>query len=263
MTGRRLEGFIPPPDLFVARADYADVARTLFEVLIEASGLRPGERVLDVGCGTGRLAAPLLDHLGPDGSYEGFDRDAKRIAWCIEHIAPLHPGFRFQTVEVFNSPRQKGALPASELTFPYPDAEFDLVFLFSVFTHMLPDGVERYMSEIARVLKPAGRTVITWFLLNEDSIRALEEQHDQRRNSASNAHQARFSHDLGVCRVADRARPEAVVAFDQEFVLETYERNGLEIQRPIRYGSWTGREGTLLNQDVVVARPRSADPQRQ
>jgi SAM-dependent methyltransferase len=254
MTPRSLEDFVPPPDLFVAREDYAAVAQTLFDVLVEVSGLRPGERVLDVGCGTGRLAAPLLDHLGPEGSYEGFDRDAARIEWCNEHIAPLHPAFRFQAVDVFNSRRQKGTLAAGELTFPYPDADFDLVFLFSVFTHMLPEGVERYLAEIARVLKPGGSAVITWFLLNGESERLLEEQLDERTNAASNAHKSRFSHDLGVCRVANRGRPEAVVAYKEPFVLKTYARNGLEIVHPIRYGSWIGRKNTLMNQDVVLAR---------
>ena len=253
MAQRRLEDFVPPPELFAARNDYADVARNLFDLLVEVSGLAPGERVLDVGCGTGRLAAPLLDHLGPDGSYEGFDRDASRIDWCNEHIAPLHSNFKFQTVSVFNSSRQKGDLPAGELRFPYPDADFDLVFLFSVFTHMLPKGVERYLAEIRRVLRPGGRNVITWFLLNDESRQALDEQHDERSDRASNAHKSRFSHDLGVCRVADRARPEAVVAFDERFVLDTYAKNGLEVDHPIHYGSWIGREDTLLNQDVVLA----------
>jgi len=254
MAQRRLEDFVPPPELFAARNDYAEVARNLFNVLVEVSGLEPDERVLDVGCGTGRLAAPLLDHLGPDGSYEGFDRDASRIDWCNEHIAPLHPRFGFQTVSVFNSSRQKGDLPAGELTFPYPDADFDLVFLFSVFTHMLPEGVERYLAEIHRVLRPGGRALITWFLLNDESRRALAEQHDQRSDRANNAHESRLSHDLGVYRVANRARPEAVVAYDEPFVLDAYGRNGLEVEQPIHYGSWIGREGTVMNQDVVLAR---------
>jgi SAM-dependent methyltransferase len=257
MSARRLEDFVPPQELFSARKNYAEVAQQLFDALVEVSTVRAGERVLDVGCGAGRVAAPLVDHLGPDGSYEGFDRNAGRIAFCNERIAPLHPGFRFQAVDVFNSERQKGNNPerqrASEFTFPYPNEDFDLVFLFSVFTHMLPDGVERYMSEIARVLKPGGRTLITWFLLNDESLRMLEEQRDTRRNSASNAHESALSHDLGVCRVSDRSRPEAVVAYQEPFVLDTYAKNGLEVKHPIRYGSWIGREGTLINQDVVLA----------
>jgi SAM-dependent methyltransferase len=256
MSTPRLEDFVPPPELFAAREDYAAVAQTLFDALVETSDLQPGERVLDVGCGTGRVAAPLVSHLGPSGSYEGFDRDAGRIAFCNERIAPLHPRFRFQAVDVFNSERQKGTQRAGDFAFPYADDDFDVVFLFSVFTHMLPDGVERYLSEIARVTKPSGRTVITWLLLNDESLRLLDEQRDRRRNLASNAHESALSHDLGVCRVGDRSRPEAVVAYKEPFVLEAYAGNGLEVEHPIRYGSWIGREGTLLNQDLVVARKR-------
>jgi SAM-dependent methyltransferase len=256
MSAIRLEDFIPPQDIFVAREDYAAVARRLFDALVEVGGVRAGERVLDVGCGTGRVAVPLVEHLGPEGSYEGFDRDPTRIAWCNAEIAPLHPRFRFQVVEAFNSPRQKGSVPAGEVTFPYEDAEFDLVFLFSVFTHMLPDGVERYLSEIGRVLKPGGRALITWFLLNEESLRLLDEQRDTRRNNASNAQESRLIHDMGVYRVANRAAPEAVVAYEESFARERYARSGLAVEEPIRYGSWIGREGTLLNQDVVLARRR-------
>jgi SAM-dependent methyltransferase len=256
MSTQRLDDFVPPPELFATRDDYAAVARRLFEALLATSDLRPDERVLDVGCGTGRVAAPLASHLGPEGSYEGFDRDAGRIAFCNERIAPLHPRFRFQAIDVFNSERQKGAQRAGDFAFPYPDGDFDVVFLFSVFTHMLPDGVERYLSEIARVTKPGGRTVITWLLLNDESLRMLDEQRDRRRNQASNAHESALSHDLGVCRVGNRSRPEAVVAYKEPFVLETYGSSGLDVEQPIRYGSWIGREGTLLNQDLVVARKR-------
>jgi SAM-dependent methyltransferase len=253
-TTRRLEDFVPPQELFRARANYATVARNLFEVLLEAGDVREGERVLDVGCGTGRLAVPLVDHLGPAGSYEGFDNNTARIDWCNERIAPLHPNFRFRAVAVYNNRIRPDSIPAEELTFPYTDEDFDLVFLFSVFTHMLPGGVERYLSEIARVLKPGGRTVITWCLLNDESRRALAEQSGERREPATNAQEARFSHDLGVYSVADPDHPEFAVAFDEEFALKSYAKNGLEIQPPIRYGSWIGRENTLMNQDVVVAK---------
>ena len=250
----QLEEFVPPQELFRARANYAEVARNLFGVLLEAGGVREGERVLDVGCGTGRLAVPLVDHLGPTGSYEGFDNNAARIDWCNERIAPLHPNFHFRAIGVYNSRSRPGEVPAEEFTFPYPDEDFDLVFLFSVFTHMLPGGVERYLSEIARVLKPHGRTVITWCLLNDESRHALVEQRDQRREPATNAQEARFSRDLGVYRVADPRHPEFAVAFDEEFALRCYEQSGLEVEEPIRYGSWIGRENTLMNQDVVIAR---------
>ena len=41
--------------------------------LRELAGLRPGDRVFDVGCGVGRTAIPLTSYLSSDGAYEGFD----------------------------------------------------------------------------------------------------------------------------------------------------------------------------------------------
>ena len=253
-----LEDYVPPQELFPARANYAEVARKTFGMLLDLTDLQPQERVLDVGCGTGRVAAPLTAHLDERGSYEGFDNSAERIEWCNERIAPLHPSFRFQAVDVFSSVyHRKGAIKPEEFTFPYDDGEFDVVLLFSVFTHIRGAGVARYLQEIGRVLKPGGRSVITWFLLNEESERALAEQSDTRKDPASNAHVAAFTHDLGHYRVSSLSAPEGVVAFDEPWAMEQYAASGLEVQPPIHYGDWTGnREGTLINQDVVVAHRR-------
>ena len=124
--------------------------------------MTPSDRVLDVGCGAGRLAGPLTGYLDPSGSYEGFDSSAERIEWCNENIAPHHPGFRFPSRDVHNGqynpePRRRRASTPSR----YGDGEFDVVVLTSVFTHMLPDDVAHYLDEIARVLKPGGRALIT------------------------------------------------------------------------------------------------------
>src|SRR5687768_14342625 len=77
---------VPPQELFTARDDYLAVARRMFDLLVDLGSLAPDHRVLDVGCGAGRLATPIARFLGPDGSYEGFDNSAERIAWCEENI---------------------------------------------------------------------------------------------------------------------------------------------------------------------------------
>jgi len=62
-----------------------------------------------------------------------------------------------------------GQINPKKFVFPYADSSFDLVFLTSVFTHMLPEDVKRYMEEISRVLKSGGRSVVTYFLVNPPS----------------------------------------------------------------------------------------------
>ena len=73
-----------------------------------------------------------------------------------------------------------------------------MVFLASVFTHMLPDGVANYITEISRVLKPGGRCVATFFLLNPRPVAA-----DRRRPERLD-----FTYPFGFYRVIDPHNPE-------------------------------------------------------
>jgi SAM-dependent methyltransferase len=245
---------VPPQELFRHRDDYLAVARRMFDVLVDVTGLTPTDRVLDVGCGAGRLATPLARFLGPEGSYEGFDNNADRIAWCNEHVGGLHPNMRFSLADVYNGQYNRTAtLQPRDFTFPYGDREFDVVVLMSVFTHMLPEDIEHYTREIARVMKPGGRAMITWFILNEESERLIDAQRDRRRDPAGNAQDAALGHDFGHYRTTDPKTPEYVIAYREDWVRKTYRDSGLEIAEPVYYGGWSGRPDTRLNQDVVVA----------
>ena len=73
----------------------------------------------------------------------------------------------------------------SEYRLPFPDGDFGVVFLCSVFTHMLPDGVANYIREISRVLKRGGRCVSSFFLLNQRVIITYQGGWQQPRIRAS------------------------------------------------------------------------------
>ena len=139
------------------------------------------------------------------------------------------------------SPR--GSVPPSEFRFPYGDGSFDFVFLTSVFTHMLPAAVDRYLSEIARVSAGGARSLVTWFLLDAEA----------ERRTRDGTSPTRFEHDLGGCRVVDPKVPESAVAYRETDVRERYARAGLEIVEPIRFGGWSGRADGVSSQDIVVA----------
>jgi len=99
------------------------------------------------------------------------------LEWCQHHITPRFPQFRFQSVDAFACAHHnpEGKLKATECTFPYPANTFDVALASSVFTHMLPDGVENYVAETARVLKRSSRFLVSHLLLNGDALRAIEE----------------------------------------------------------------------------------------
>lgn len=235
----------PEKDIFPGNAsNFEKAGREFLGHFKDLCGLQPGDRVLDVGCGIGRMAIPLTGYLSREGSYEGFDVVARGVRWCQENVTPRYPNFRFQLADVHNERYNRGGgYEAREYEFPYEDESFDFVFLASVFTHMPPEEVDHYLSEISRVLKPGGRCLISYFLLNEESLRLIEEGRSGRD----------FKPSTGIYRVIDPENPEHAVGYDEEYVLGLHEKHGLKPVRPPGYGAWCGRKEFLSYQDIVVA----------
>ncbi len=211
-------------------------------LLVGRAHLAPTDDVLDIGCAAGQKAR-VLTRILTTGSYEGLDVVAEAIEWCREHYR-AHPRFRFQTAEVYSSHyNPTGRYQDTEYRFPYADAAFDVVFLSSVFTHMLPPGVARYLSEIARVLRPGGRCLSTFFLLNEQ----------QRRQPPLTSTTIQFPHAMKGCRVRNAQDPSEAIAHPEEDVRRVYARAGLRIAE-IAYGTWCGGKDLLgALQDSIIA----------
>lgn len=256
--GRRAPPLTPPRRLWhlitVKGADFHSTGADLRDFLI-AQGLRPEHRVLDVGCGIGRLAVALTGYLSDEGAYDGFDIMPVAIRWC-RRITRAHPNFRFQLVNLKSDRyRPGGAKSAREFVFPYPDASFDFVVLTSVFTHMLPADMENYLGEIARVTKPGGQAMVSYFVMTPER-RALA---DQGRGAF------RFQHrgDGFWAELPDL--PEAALAYDEADVLAALARQGLAIVHRFG-GEWATSD--VQSQDVFLVRragapveAQSADPQ--
>jgi SAM-dependent methyltransferase len=239
-------GELLPPKLLQLSVggNFKEVGAEFFGYLVELCGLQPGDSVLDVGCGSGRIAVPLTGYLSGEGRYAGFDVSKKAVAWCQDNISRSHPNFDFTVADIQNGfYNRKGKSTPSEFPFPYPDASFDVVFLASVFTHMFPPDVTHYLHEIARVLKPGGRCLSTFFLLNEESL-ALTEAKKGRFN---------FKHERQGYRTISVLRPEAAIAYTEPFVRDLHETCGLELLEPLHYGSWCGRPEYTSFQDILIA----------
>jgi SAM-dependent methyltransferase len=223
------------------------VGEIYLPLFIEIGGLTRDQAVLEPGCGTGRMAEPLTGYLAGAGTYDGFDVVSKAVRWCTDHISANHPNFRFQHVDVFNRAyNPKGRLDPTRFSFPYADEAFDFVFLTSVFTHMLPPEIRHYLREIKRVLRPEGRCLATFFLLNERSVEAARDGTASRRFQYEGDG---YSYDYA-------ASPEAAVAYREASVLEFIEQADLAVCKPIRYGRWSGL-GPAPNQDTLVLAHRS------
>lgn len=210
------------------------------------AGLRPQERVLDIGCGCGQMALHLTNYLDEGGRYAGVDIHGPSIRWCQRKIARRYSNFEFAHIDVRNfTYNPHGAHRAEAYRLPYADGSFDLILLKSVFTHMRPPEVSNYLKEVSRLLSDKGRCLATFFLLNEEQARLA--------NDGLNT--LPFDYGEGVWRYRYEHSPESAAAYDESFVRQTIDEHGLTLKR-VSYGSWTGRKDGLSYQDVLLIEKR-------
>lgn len=203
-------------------------------------GLRPTDRILDIGSGIGRKTLPLLAFLR-GGSYEGIDPIARQVRWCVEKITPKYPNFKFRKIDVWNKLyNPSGHLKPSDFTFPFKDNEFDFVILGSVFTHMFSGDMRHYINEIARVLKAGAHGMITFFLLNHESEALITD--------GKSSLNLIYEYEDG-SKASNSERLESAVGHQEHTVLDVFEHRGLKAEVAER-GSWCGRTASYY-QDVI------------
>jgi SAM-dependent methyltransferase len=201
--------------------------------LLKWVGLPVDGFVIDVGCGSGRLAAPLSDYL--KGRYLGTDI----VPELLDHARRLvnRPDWRFEQ--------------RSDLTIPAADESADIVCFFSVFTHLLHEESYRYLQEARRVLKPEGRIVFSfleffvyshWEVFRAD-IRAAGAPHPLNMFLSRDAIDA-WAHHLGL-------EVENVFAGDVPFI---------PIAQPVTLRAQTFEKLATFGQSAAVLRRGSQPP---
>jgi len=145
---------------------YMKTGQFFKQILIDHAGLKPDSQVLEIGCGSGRAALMLTDFL-KEGRYTGMDIEPVSLEACRNNKALAPNQYRFDLINIYSEEYNPGGeIHAKDYRFPYKDSEFDVIFMTSVFTHMLPDTVSNYISEIGRLLKPGGRCLFTTFVMD-------------------------------------------------------------------------------------------------
>ena len=247
------------------KGDYIKIGADYLHFFTSIGGLKPSHKVLDIGCGLGRMAIPVLNYIKvpwyrrafafPGINYFGMDINKASIDWCRNNISSHYPSARFEWMDVHNPLyNPKGIHAPSDYRFPFKSETFDFIFLTSVFTHMRPEGVRNYLLEIKRMLKPKGRCFITYFLINDES----------RQLMAENENLKIFLYGLKLnvpsfrCRfegfyAEEETVPEKIIALDESMVISLYTEIGLQMRGSIQYGCWCGRENHLSYQDIIVA----------
>jgi SAM-dependent methyltransferase len=251
LLGRRDPGMPAKAQNFTGSAgpDFASRGDAFVKSLADLSGMTPSSHVLDVGCGVGKLAIPMTRFLDANGRYEGLDIVPEGIEWCRKQVVGPHGNIHFTLADVYNREyNPKGRVQPTDYRFPYDDETFDVTALYSVFTHMLPDDVDRYVGEIARVLKPNGHIFATYFIINPESLRLMR----------SSGCAMQFKRNLGSHWIQNGRVPELGIGYNKDFIRDVYAKHGLSSLK-IYEGTWCGRAGYwpggsgFGDQDVLVA----------
>lgn len=161
---------LPPYELrmggrhFKKDADFVAKGVRDVRVLRQRAGLRRGNRLLDWGCGAGRLAIGVKHLLGHVEDYHGVDVQPELVAWARTNLADDHT--RFTLVDDHNARYNPDG--QASYAIPAEPGSVDVFHAYSVFSHMLADDVAGYCATIAKLLAPGGRAAVTAFV--EDGV---------------------------------------------------------------------------------------------
>ena len=143
---------VPPKQLWFGYGTTADEYLSLGEAHVDTMisitnssdfSFREGNRILDFGCGAGRMIR-WLDKVAAQCEIWGLDINARCIKWCQQNLSPP-----FKFAAITTTPH-----------LPFEDGYFDFIYCGSVFTH-IDDLADAWLLEIKRVTAPGGRIFIT------------------------------------------------------------------------------------------------------
>ncbi|MBZ0301757.1 MAG: methyltransferase domain-containing protein [Anaerolineae bacterium] len=135
-------------DIFT-RLIFASRVQTMMKAAVSLAKIQPGEKVLDVGCGTGTLAVLAKQGDGRTAELHGIDAAPEMIERARQKAKTAHVEVDFQ--------------PGLAEDIRFEDDAFDLVMNSFMMHHLTPELREKALAEIYRVLKPGGRLLIVDF----------------------------------------------------------------------------------------------------
>ncbi|CAN7644732.1 class I SAM-dependent methyltransferase [Mesorhizobium sp. LjRoot246] len=244
----RYKGFDIPVDLAHMTGGGEDtfdhISKEHMQQADDHIGISPDNSIVEIGCGIGRDAIPLAERLSSKGQYLGIDVVKPMIDWCQRAITAKHPNFRFvhfDVAEKWYNPN--GSVTLQQCKIPVPDASVDAIILHSVFTHMMKQDVAHYLSEFARILKPNGKVLATFFIVNGDIL----------QNQGPKSY-ITFYHPLGGgCYVHELEKPTHAVAYEENAIAALVASANLRMARPPIWGIWSGRRPQPgAGQDAVI-----------
>ena len=215
----------------VGGGDFYATGGAFFALFRDAVALKDDACVLDIGCGAGRLAVPICNHLGSRGRYIGFDIAPRALDFARTHVRGAC-AIEFVHADLANAEYARRGERADSYRFPAADASVDAALATSLFSHILPDVAVHYLSEAGRVLKPGGRLMLTAFLVT---------QADRKRPGAARLKLEPYGE---MAFAADPRHPERAIGFDETSFLSWVEAAGLIVAGDVHRGDWRAPAAT-------------------
>ncbi len=208
-----------------------------------------GSKVLEIGCGCGRAAVPLISFLNQgQGHYTGVDIVPGLIEFSRREIASRFRRSDFFVVQqnnpLYDSFIDLASLESDLFAGDYFKSRgpFDLVIAFSVFTHLGEADARRMLSDIFGALCDGGVAAISFFILDDFSRKQV------CRGDAQFFHNALDSDGV---KIDEYNGPNSAVGFDDHLLHAMISDAGFEGIYSQHAGSWRSTLGRQF-QDMIV-----------
>ena len=213
--------------------------------LVGRCRLAPDGAVLDIGSGNGQKARALTRYLNRNGRYEGFDIVPSAVDWCAQtYAAAGFANFRFQHARLFSDWYNLEAADRAETyRFPYEDETFDVAFMSSVATHLLPEALLNYLREARRVLKPGGRLLTTFFLMTSEA---------EQLKSHTPVQGSQFVPLEPEIWTNSLEQPSRGVCYGERLARRLHAAAELRVAE-MTFGTWSGPDVVCALQDTILA----------
>lgn len=234
----------------VGGGDPEVIAKEVVTAIEKYGKLGPGESILDVGCGCGRIAAALTQYIDGKSHYVGIDIVPGLIDFARNFITPRYPSFKFLLLNQSNSSYdwwrgKSGEIEIAKLTEAVSAQSIDLAISVSLLTHLDYATALEMLTSIHQVLKNDGRVFMTVFLLDANARDGIE----GRRTEFSFKHRTQ----TGKLYAEKSDDPTLAVAYDGELLDELIGSAGFQLERHVR-GYWSSGGTGETFQDVLILR---------
>ena len=233
-------------------AEWAHVIGIFQTLIYQVLENKAGNKILDIGCGTGLLGMSAEPFITGGGTYTGIDVMVADIEFCKSNFTAGN--FSFVHLDVAN-PTYAGTQSKELKLWPIEDESQDLLTALSVWTHLKEEDAIFYFKEITRVLKKGGKAIITFFILDEEYRQSLGiRKNENGRFHATN--QKEWIFDVHAYKsenwftTAFAKNPEDVIGITNNGLNMLLESAGLRIKN-FYAGNWKEIPGIYF-QDVLI-----------